>query len=171
MQLCIGSRTKVSKVFWVRSVGSVGFGVAWVGRVPGRLRADVVDVLLFGFWWVSGFGQTLLFILRGSDSPPVLVRCSSQVTRRLTWRVWGAICKRSGAPKTNFMFDLSSTSGAQRAKKKTMGNNTGAKHPTILDLFDLRSLPADRSCCLLPCPRADFVGTRGSEIGAHKSLC
>ena len=36
-------------------VGSVGFGVAWVGRVPGRLRADVVDVLLFGFWWASGF--------------------------------------------------------------------------------------------------------------------
>ena len=71
VQLCIGSRTKVSKVFWVRSVGSVsvGFGVAWVGRVQGRLRDDVVDVLLFGFWWVSGFKGARLLILRGHASP------------------------------------------------------------------------------------------------------
>ena len=55
VQLCIGSRTQDVQSF-LGPIGRVGwFRVAWVGRVQGRLRADVVDVLLFGFWRASEF--------------------------------------------------------------------------------------------------------------------
>ena len=93
VQLCIGSRTKVSKVFWVRSVGSVGFGVAWVGRVPGRLRDDVVDVLLFGFWWASGFKGARLLIFTGLHLAAADLKISeNRAAERYTGRRAAHIC-------------------------------------------------------------------------------
>ena len=105
VQLCIGSRTKVSKVFWVRSVGSVGFGVAWVGRVPGRLRDDVVDVLLFGFWWASGFKGARLLIFTGLHLAAADLKISeNRAAERYTGRRAAHIC-------LNIVFEGSASAG------------------------------------------------------------
>ena len=82
VQICIGSRTKVSKVFWVRSVGSVGFGVAWVGRVPGRLRADVVLVHLFGCFRGFGVFEGALLLALFYGAPPHRKLCAGNYNVR-----------------------------------------------------------------------------------------
>ena len=46
----------MSKAFWVRRVGLVSGLLGSVGY-PGRLRAEVVEVLLFGFLFGFGVGS------------------------------------------------------------------------------------------------------------------